>query len=421
MEEKKSFWKELQFVWSGLSDEFKKSFYFILATFFIVLATYPMLRTTTESLYITTYGGKATPVVWFYSVVVLSITIFIYNKLYQLFHVRYLYLFTTLISLLVFSFGPLLAPQMKWLVYILYIWKEVYIVLLIHLILGHFNENIDVSFAKLFYGLVGAIGSIGGILGGVFVHYLTFHITTEQIILWSNIPMLLGAALFWNALFLTEKEPDQSTEKKTKKAPLKELQGVGFYVLLLVSLLALTQIVINFANFKLNILFDQFVPNKEEKTRFLSALYSFVNVFSLTVQIFLIPFLFKIFSIRKIHLFIPIFYTISIFTGFFLIGNLMAVATVFVSLKGSDYSLFNAAKELLYFPLKKEQKTGAKYIVDMVAYRGAKGLISFVLIFFQSELFITIGLFASLLTWILLLIPLLTERGRLLNEGYKDE
>ncbi len=404
--------------WSEQDYKFKKNFILILVSFFLVLAIYPMLRPTTASLYMSSYGGKSTPAVWLYSVVVLSITIFIYNHLYKRFDVRYLFGVTTILSIAIFTVGTLLFPYAKWLAFVLFIWKEVYIVLQIHLILSFFNEVIDVSLAKLFYGLVGAIGSIGGILGGLLVHSLTYSISTEQIILFSAIPLLLSAVVFSLIAVDGASSRIKQNSREVKSSPLQAIREVKHYVLFLVILLALTQVVISLANFKLNIILDQLVPNKDEKTRFLSMLYSWVNVVSLLIQIFVLPYLLTLVSIRKIHLFIPMLYGVAILLGFYLISSLIAVASVFIVLKGSDYSLFNAAKELLYFPLKREQKTGAKYIVDMVAYRGAKGVISFILIFIQSERFITIGLFLSLAAWIGLLIPLLREREQLLSRDY---
>ncbi len=405
---------EIKDAWKICSPDFQRSFYYIMATFFTVLATYPMVRTTSISIYMNYFGGKSTPLVWFYSIVVLSITIFIYNKLYQRFRVQTLFFFTSIFSVFIFTTGTLLVPSFHWMAFILFIWKEVYIVLLIHLVLGYLNESIKIDFAKLFYGLVGAVGSIGGILGGSLVHFLTYSYSTEHILLFSAIPLAIGAVLFLQVEFSKPSEEHESVELKV--SPFASIESVKKYVFYFILLLALTQIVISLANFKFNLLFDQLVPDKEEKTRFLSTLYSMVNMFSLLVQILIIPYVFRFLSIKRIHLLIPIFYCIIIIVGFFTFGTLFSVAAVFMSLKGSDYSIFNAAKELLYFPLEKLQKTGTKYIVDMVAYRGAKGLISFVLIFFQSEMFITISLFVSLFCWILLLIPLLNERQKILNK-----
>lgn len=405
---------DIKEIWKDSTPLFQKSFFYFLGTFFLILGTYPMIRTTTTSIYMNFYGGAKTPTVWFYSIVVLSITIFIYNKLYKIFKIQTLFLMTSLLSMIFFVVGTLLVSRLNWLSYLLFIWKEVYIVLLINLALGYLNESINVAFAKLFYGLVGAVGSIGGILGGVLVHYLTYSFSTEQILIMSSGPLLLGVMSFWSVRFPEVKK--STDDSKVKLSPLKSIRNVKKYVGLFVILLVLTQVVISLANFKFNILFDQLVPDKGDKTRFLSTLYSLVNGFALVIQIMVIPYLFKFVSIRKIHLLIPLFYLSIITVGFFLFGTLFSVAAVFTMLKGSDYSIFNAAKELLFFPLEKIQKTGAKYLVDMVAYRGAKGLISFILIYVQSDKFITVGLFSALFCWIILLIPLLRERQNLLNK-----
>jgi AAA family ATP:ADP antiporter len=44
--------------------------------------------------------------------------------------------------------------------------------------------------------------------------------------------------------------------------------------------------------------------------------------------------------------------------------------------KALDYSLFRASKEMLYIPLKYEEKTAGKTFVDIFAYRLSKGVAS---------------------------------------------
>ena len=82
-------------------------------------------------------------------------------------------------------------------------------------------------------------------------------------------------------------------------------------------------------------------------------------------------------------------------------------------MKGLDYSLFAAAKELLYFPLSLKQKYGAKYIADMIFYRFAKGLISFVLLFFQTHMAVNAMLIGCLVAWVGILIPLFNQVAKL--------
>ena len=90
--------------------------------------------------------------------------------------------------------------------------------------------------------------------------------------------------------------------------------------------------------------------------------------------------------------------------GFFIGGGLLIpVTAAFIMFKGLDYSLFSAAKEILYFPLNAQQKYGVKYIVDMIVYRFGKGLISLLLVFLQGPIFVNTLLAFSLIIWIICL------------------
>ncbi|HIA01211.1 MAG TPA: hypothetical protein EYN66_04780, partial [Myxococcales bacterium] len=54
----------------------------------------------------------------------------------------------------------------------------------------------------------------------------------------------------------------------------------------------------------------------------------------------------------------------------------LATAAAKVVGKCLDYSLFRAAKEILYIPLNYAEKTQGKAVIDILAYRVAKGVAS---------------------------------------------
>jgi AAA family ATP:ADP antiporter len=56
--------------------------------------------------------------------------------------------------------------------------------------------------------------------------------------------------------------------------------------------------------------------------------------------------------------------------------SLTTGATAFLLFKGCDYSLFRAAKEILYLPLSYDERFRAKSVIDAFAYRCAKGVCS---------------------------------------------
>jgi AAA family ATP:ADP antiporter len=128
----------------------------------------------------------------------------------------------------------------------------------------------------------------------------------------------------------------------------------------------------------------------------------------------LIPFFLVKFTAKQVHFFIPIFYLAITFLGLGIGGSfLLPVAGTFIMLKATDYSLFAVAKELLYQPLSTAQKYGAKYIADMVMYRASKGIISAVLIYFQTQLILNSMLAAFLIAWVVVVYLIFKEQRKL--------
>ncbi|TNF00233.1 MAG: hypothetical protein EP326_06740 [Deltaproteobacteria bacterium] len=251
---------------------------------------------------------------------------------------------------------------------------------------------------------------IGGILGAK----LTQTINTDQILMTGALILIVSMMFFGisSSKFCLSKNID----KRGNEKPLHAILEVKEYVFLMAMVVLLSQFVINLANFKFNLLFDVLVETKHEKTKNLNLIYSSINAVSLAVQLLVIPFVFHLVKKRSVHLFIPSFYLLIALVGFVISGSsLIAVATTFVLFKGLDYSIFSTAKELLYFPLEARQKYGAKYVVDMFVYRFGKGLISIILIFFQSPKFVNTLLFISLLLWLGFVIPLFKKGDQIVT------
>lgn len=180
---------------------------------------------------------------------------------------------------------------------------------------------------------------------------------------------------------------------------------------LMAIIVASSQFVINIGNYQFNIFLENHfstVADKQLQTSFLGQVYGWINVLSLVIQVFLIPLILRYVSHRWTHIAIPVIYGFlaffSLMGGAGVLGIAPAVLA-FVSYKGLDYSIFSAAKELLYFGLSDLQKYGAKYIVDMIVYRLSKGLISVILILLPQSL-ISYLLYLSIGLWLAAIFPL---------------
>lgn len=384
--------KEIHHGFLSLSVSERKNIFVVTLTLFLAFFSYPMIRSSATALFIDSYGAKSTPWIWLSSVMFLGISVSIINILQTLYSIGAI--FNTIVATSIALMGGALIASFNGVAFgsgVFAVWKEVYIILVVHLSLGYLNSVINIKTAKLVYGPLGALGSIGGVFGGL----LTTTLMKNVGVFYAASAGLFVLALVILIFSFTQK---QFLEAKDK-SPITSLEGKKAYVFSICGLIILSQFVINLANFKFNLGLEVF-ESADAKGAYLGNIYSSINILSLVVQLLVIPIAFKYLKIPIVHILVPVVFLVLIILdrGQFL--GLLGTAILFVGFKGLDYSIFSAAKEMLYFPLTQKQKYGAKYIVDMIVYRASKMGISALLLVFTSLAFTQNMLLISVLLWI---------------------
>jgi ATP:ADP antiporter, AAA family len=386
--------------------------------FMTLLAGYPLARAVTTALFLEYAGARQSPHVWLLTVLVLFFAVWLLNKTYKRDRPFRPFALISLISAVGLIGMTASLNALPMLVYPLYVLKEVYIVLLVHLTIARMNNLVTVIEAKKYYGPFGALGSLGGIGGGFLTHRLAPMHSSLELLCILGLFLLMATVFFWKTQSAGHEREQALQPAPEKSPPLSSLAPVRVYVLGLIGLIILSQFVVNIANFQFNLLFDVLVSGVQEKTQFLGLFYGVLNGLSLALQIIAIPLLFRFMKMQTVHICIPLLGLVACVIGFGPgAGLILGASGAFMVVKALDYSIFSAAKEILYFPLSVEQKYGAKYLVDMVFYRFAKGLISFVLIFMQEPRLLNIMLFISFGLWIALVYPVFLHRSKLLKEN----
>ncbi len=385
---------------------------------FGLLLTYPLIRSATDALFLEHFKAKNSPQVWLLSSFVLLGAISLLSTLQKKIKIQKLFFALTVITSAIFVGGSLIYQSgHNEILFGLYALKETYIVMLVHIALAHLNNVVNVEQAKVLYGPLGAFGSLGGIIGASLVSPLVKSFGVNQVFLYTPLLLILIGSIF----YLTRPvEGEVKSVKENRPSPLASIKSVWKYVFWISLLISLTQFAINMGQFLFNLHFEKLFDDANSKAQALGQVYLSINILSLFVQVVVTPIVLKRFKSAYIHTFIPVLYLMVTYLGFGLsVSSFFLVGGAYVVMKGVDYSLFSAAKELLYFPLDAEQKYGGKYVVDMVAYRFSKGLVSTFLIFFQGIFLVQVLLMLILVLWALTLIPLLKERHRLLLRAPK--
>lgn len=383
---------------------YKKHLVFFLVAYFFALFNYPLVRAASTTNFFHEFGAKSSPVAWLWTVQVLSITIFIFNRFQARHSVQKVFLAASILSTMLFAISILgFSLKVPYFTYISFVWKEICIVLQIHLLLAYANNFFDKEDFKFIVGPLGAVGSIGGILGGLATTYLSKKSGTE-FVAWTSLIFVFMPALFF--LKTPWVKGNHGSHHESPVATLNHPE-IKTYVFLIAMIVMLSQFVINIADFKFNLAFEQNILIADERTAYLGSVYTWTNTIGLIFQFGLLPLILPRVSERNLHLFIPFSY-LFLTIGLIFYGEsvLLLTAGFYIYLKGSDYSLFSGGKELLYQPLKPEQKYGAKYLTDMLVYRASKALIAAVLIYLQSSFILNILIIALLIVWLTLIFKI---------------
>jgi AAA family ATP:ADP antiporter len=380
------------------NKDFRKNLLFLFVSYFLVLFNYPLIRASTTAIFFEAYGAKSSPHAWAWSILFLSISIFICNRIQKHARAQLVFGIASLFSAGVFLSGELsVFAGNKLFAYAAFIWKEICIVIQVHLILAFANVYFPKEMFKRLVGPVGATGSLGGILGGLLTSHLSKDGGTITVLMVGVAFVVLPILTF---MFTSKVSSEQQEKPKSPVASL-DTPDVRKYVLHICIIVALTQFIINIADFKFNLAFEAAVPTSDQRTGYLGEIYTWTNSLTFIFQFLLMPLILPRVTEKKLHLFIPLSYLIGILV---LVQSaylgLMPIAVVYIYFKASDYSFFSAAKEMLYQPLGTAQKYGAKYLTDMLVYRSSKALIALVLIYLQSALILDMMMVGLCFVWI---------------------
>lgn len=387
----------------------KKSLWFFLSAYFFVLFNYPLVRASSTTFFLEAFGAKSSPAAWLWAVLFLSVTIFVCNKLQARFSVQKVFLSMSILSAMLFAISTWgIGAHFRFLAWIPFVWKEIYIVLQVHLLLAYANNFFHKEEFKIMLGPVGAVGSLGGILGGVSTKFLSALGGTSLVMVTGVVFVVLPAILF---LFTSTRKNEQVEERVD---PLTSLNtsDIRKYVFYIASIVAVTQFIINIADFKFNLAFELGVLDSGERTGYLGNIYTVTNILTFIFQFIVLPLVLPRVSEKNYHLFISLSYFVCMIS-FLGQDGLLPIAALYVYFKASDYSLFSAGKEILYHPLEKTQKYGAKYLTDMLVYRLSKALIAVVLIYLQTSLILNILMGFFLILWLGLILKLFKLHGQL--------
>ncbi|MCB1081618.1 MAG: hypothetical protein KDK63_00580 [Chlamydiia bacterium] len=364
-----------------IREEFKKysrgeRFFLLFAMLcgFFITAEYAITKPTSNSIFLAHYSVKLYPYAWLLTVPLNLVVVALYNRFLAKLGCFRMFLCTTIVTMVVNFLSGLYVNAFPPLAFLLYVWKDIYVLLMFQQLWSVIHTKAVLSKAKYLYGIIFGVSGVGAIFGSLVPSFFAVKLGSEHL-LFLTVPLyLLFIAAYRQMLNRSAMEGEDHLQIKQAKGGMKLIRSNRTLQFIL-TIVILMQLSTTIMDFQFNTFLQTRYPIQDLRTEFYGRLWGMINTCKLCLQFFATFLLVQFMGLKRSHFVVP---------GI-LLGN--AVLTLFKptfsvitysysALKTFDYSIFNILKEMLYVPLKTDEKFKAKAVIDVFAYRSAKALAS---------------------------------------------
>ncbi len=355
-------------------------FVLVLCFFFyllLVIASTIVFKTARDSLVLNSFGASILPYLYLASALVISPFISLYVRATQRIRQQQLIAATSLLMFgILLLFWELMALGWAWLNLIVYIWEGLFSVIVpmqFWLLAGlYFNTRQ----AKRLFGLIGAGGSLGAVLGGAFSSWAAIVIGTANLLFCIAVAMLvctiLTLLIAYSHHSVQESLLPDRRSRRAEAGLRKSLSAIraSSYLIFLAAIIAVTEFVTTIADYQFKLVARQSFSDVDKMTRFFGQVYGFFSLGAFLIQVGATGRILNRVGIGAAIMLLPF----GLLTGSL---ALIVFQTLWaaVMLKGPDqlfrHSIEKATVELLYLPVPRRIKIVVKPFIDTIVSRFA--------------------------------------------------
>jgi AAA family ATP:ADP antiporter len=344
------------------------------------LGGYELVRSPANSLFAQFIGKSSLPLVTTLIPVAVALVAVMYAKTLSAVGPRRTLFWCTGASTICLAAAGYLAQQgISWVLWPLYLFKEAYIVLLIEQYWSYINSSLTERDSRRFNGLICGIASIGSVLGGIVGSYLTRELGSAMMVVMGavmTLPSMILTEVSFRRVFMPQGLP---VATKVSGRWWRDLGGSAFrretILILILGVVCVSQAVGTLLGLTFQgVLLDHY-PSADQQSEYSYQFYAWINGVAGVLQFIGAPILLTILAPLRVLLLIPVLHLVVIAVAVWF-PSITTWGLAFAAFKCVDYSIFRAAKEVLYVPLSFDARYRAKEVIDMFGYRFSKGATS---------------------------------------------
>jgi AAA family ATP:ADP antiporter len=391
---------------------------FAMLCSFLIQGEYAIIRPVSSALFLTSFGSASLPYAWLSTLPLNFLLVSLYNKYLPRLGCLKLFLCLSGAVLTINSLAYLFLPHFPWLAFPFYLWKDLYIMLMLQQLWSVIHLNLSFQRAKFLYGFLFATGAAGAMLGSLVPGFCALSFGSESLLL-ATLPLYLSLMVCYKQLLKYAEKGFGMAEEKARGTLDAFVHGIKLissssYLSLILALVVLMQVSVTLIDFQFNTFLEKAVIGTDLRTEAMGKILGVVHLITLCVQLGGSFLSVHYFGLKRSHLVVPLLLCTNAlaFQCFPLLG---VISCAYVTAKSCDFSLFVILKELLYIPLTPDEKFRAKAVIDVFAHRSAKAIASSLILGLQAILgatffpFLGWGLIALTLIWGILIVLFLKE------------
>lgn len=343
-------------------------------TFFLVILAYYQVKPASRSLFLDHLPASALPYLWIASALTLGLLMPLYQRLLARVARWRVVLGSVGLcqgALILFWLGQDAAGAKTAVAFSIFV--DIMSVLLVEQLWSAANTSFRADQGKRWYGLIGSGGLLGGMLSGGIAAFLLKHLAlqTGDLLLVSvgilGLVAALISAMVRQGLFSREDDPSHSRKiTPTSWTSIHLLRHP--YIKVIAGILLTAQLIAPIVEYQFLSLVAVEYPDRDDRTAYLSGLFSMLSGIALLVNLVLVPLLLRQLGTLGGLLVQPLAVAGSSLL-FMASGSLPVAAAMKICDRGLSYSVNRVSRELLYTPIDGELIYRAKAWIDMFGYR----------------------------------------------------
>jgi ATP/ADP translocase len=356
---------------------------FAMFVCFLIQIEYATTRPASNALCITLFSAKIFPWLWLTTVPVNLLIVALYNRfLPSIGPLKTMGGFVA-VTIAINSAAAFLIPRFPGFALFQFIWKDIYILFMFKQLWSLIHTTIAAQRAKYLYGIIYATGTLGAVTGGIFPSFFAVQIGSGQLFFFT-LPIYLLLFFFYRKAFQHSAVQGQEFLHNIPKEKAQGFRTVFRTPLLfsVLALLVLMQSSVGLMEYRFNIYLEQNIVDLDLRTEYMGRVLSITNLVSGALQFIGSFFLIHTFGVRGSHLVVPLLLLANM-VGIAFLPSFALITFSIVFIKAIDFSLFGVIREMLYVPMKIDEKFRAKAVIDVFAYRTSKAVVAFFLLGIQ--------------------------------------